>query len=48
MHRPLREYSLNFVNGYIDKFKALKNKQLKLIIQVRTIYYSAFTIKYRI
>ena len=32
MQKPLGAYSLNFVNGYIDKFKALKNKQLKLII----------------
>ena len=30
MHRPLRQYSMNFVNGYIDK--SSKNKQLKLII----------------
>ena len=31
MQKLLGAYSLNFVNGYIDKFKALKNKQLKLI-----------------
>ena len=32
MQKLLGAYSLNFVNGYIDKFKALTNKQLKLIM----------------